>query len=130
MTVAIWPAALPVLLRDGYSYELAELTERTDFDFGSRARLLYLDGPDTFTASALFNAAGCERFKAWFRYEAASGANPVSMPLLVGSVLGNREVFITAPPSIALEGVNHWRVRLALETRTGTTMSRAEYDAL
>jgi len=130
MTVATWPSELPVPLRDGYLYDLPELVLRTEFAAGNRTRPLYTDGPDTFRLTMLFTSDQCERFKAWLRYDAADGANWFTLPLLVGDTVVSREVQLTAPPSIALEGVNHWRVTLALETRTGTTMSRAAYDAL
>ncbi len=130
MTVEAWPAILPCLARDGYGYELPELNSSTDFLLGARRRPLFADGPDRFSASATFSADQCAYFQGWLRYAISNGASWFSITLTAAGVSESHEVRLTAPPTFTLVAIHHYRVTLPLETRTGTTMTRAEWDAL
>lgn len=125
-----WPSVLPLPERDGYSYNLPELCLRTPFAQGSRSRQLYTDASDEIAATVDMTGPEVARFKAWLRYEAANGAAFFSMPLIFEDDVEVVEVQMTGPPSFALIGPSDYRVSLSLRTRTGTTMSAAEYADL
>ena len=127
---AAWPAGFPSPLREGYGYSAPELVLRSDFALGARVRPLYTDGPDTFRCILLLTALQCQFFKGWLRYDVANGADWFLLPLLVDGTLTTREVRLTAQPTYELVAFNSWRVSLAVETRTGTTISEAAYLAL
>ena len=125
-----WPPGFPPPLRDDYRYEQPDLNLRTPFAQGARVRPLFTDGPDTFSVSVLLNAAQWRRYQGWLRYEAANGSAWFMLPLRAAGVLQQREVRLLAPPQYQPVGIDSVRVTMPVETRTGTTMSAAEYADL
>ncbi len=125
-----WPPGFPSPLRDDYRYEQPDLNLRTPFAQGARVRPLFTDGPDTFSVSVLLNATQWRRYQGWLRYEAANGAAWFNLRMLAAGVLQERTVRLVAPPQYQPVGVNSVRVTMPVETRTGTTMSAAEYADL
>lgn len=125
-----WPPGFPSPLRDDYRYEQPDLNLRTPFAQGARVRPLFTDGPDTFSVSVLLNAAQWRRYQGWLRYEAANGAAWFNLRMLAAGVLQERTVRLVAPPQYQPVGVNSVRVTMPVETRTGTTLSAAEYADL
>lgn len=130
MAVGTWPADLPAPSRPGYSIGLPELNQRTSFALGSRVRPLFADGNDTVTATVILTDAQWHYLQGWIRYALHNGADWFSMPLLVSGSFQTIEARLTGPVRFDLYGIGYVTVSLPLETRTGTTMSQAEWDAL
>lgn len=131
MPLPTWPTGFPIPQREGYSYSLPELNGRTDFQLGARTRPLYADGGDTFTASVELDLTQWAYLQGWFRYEINNGASWFTLTLQAAGTLATREVrFTTGALQFEPFSPTDVRVSLPLETRTGTTMTRAEWDAL
>jgi len=131
MAVGTWPAGFPCLLRENYGYQQPDLNQRTSFVLGSRIRPLFADGSDDFANTAvILTLVQWAYFQGWYRYAIHNGSDWFTVDILAAGIKTSREVRLTAPPSFQLAGANHVRVSLPLETRTGTTMSQAEWDAL
>lgn len=130
MSISSWPTGFPTPLREGYGYSQPELNQRTSFALGGRVRPLFSDGPDRFDVSVMLSAAQWRRFQGWHRYELANGSGWFTLPLFASGIRQIREARFTEAPRYELVAVSHARVTLPLETRTGTTISREEYEDL
>lgn len=130
MSIPSWPAGFRVPLLDSYRYEQPELNLRTPFAQGARVRPLFTDAPDVFSISVFLTAVQWRRFQGWHRYELANGASWFTLPLMAAGVRQVREVRMLGPLQYELLGRDMVRVTMPVETRTGTTMSAAEYADL
>lgn len=130
MTTPMWPARLPLPERDSYSYALPDLLQRSQFAIGGRARRLFSDGSDTFSASVDLTADEWDYLQNWFRHGIADGASWFEMPLLARGRITTLEVQFTEPLSFQLVGPTDVRVPLRLQSRIGTTMSAEEWSDL
>jgi hypothetical protein len=124
-----WPASLPLPEREGYSYALPDLTLRSQFALGSRVRKLYADGPDTFTVSVDLTPPEVALLQGFLRFEAANGSAWFDMPILASGAIEQRSVRLLSPPTFSLVGAYDFRVAMQLETRIGTTMDAATWEA-
>jgi len=125
-----WPSELPYPLQDGYVCQLPELNARSSFTLGARVRPLYQTGSENISATVALKAAQWSYMQAWHHYALKNGTEWFNVSLLVAGVVKTIEARFTAPLAFELAGSTNVQVRMSLETRTGTAMSQAEWDAL
>lgn len=118
------------LLSDN-GYTPADLIERIETPAGSDELAIGTTGPDTFSGSVILSSADHALFVAWLRYTLKLGRLFFLAPVAAAGTIEPREIkFIPGSISYQFLGNGWWRVTASFETRVGTEMSEANYEAM
>lgn len=117
MTIPVYPAGLPLPLRESYGFTPTNNIRRTQMDSGrARQRIEFRNVPTMAQLSWTLNASEAMLFEAWAAQVA--GAGWFTMPLLTPMGFDNYEVrFTETPVGGDLRGKFLWQYRGACEIR-------------
>ncbi len=127
MTIA-WPSTLPPPMIDGYGFDPASPTVKTDMDAGpGRVRRRFTARPTEYKAAWIFTQQQLATFESWFDLDAMSGAAWFS----VVAWNGKGGVSVTARIPSGTFAVTKrpglmWGVSVSLEIRDRPIMTATE----